>query len=390
MPDTPAEPAARARVCDGPCWARCCVWMRPPWISWKSPRKTGSGWGRLGRQLRQLAERHTVVLHGLSLDIGGPDPLDTELVRAVGVLAAELGAPFYSEHLSYCGAGGHLYDLLPIPFTEEAVHYVAGRVRQVQDILGQPLVLENASYYAQSHCELSESQFIGAVLAESGCELLLDVNNVYVNAINHRYDPLQFLDALPLERTRYIHIAGHYDEADDLKVDTHGADVIDPVWSLLAQAYRRLGPLPTLLERDFNLPPLADLLQEVDRVLPVAGGSRRRVAGGGAGMSGSALRASQLAMAACLRDPATAAAPPGWNSAAWLSTSASSTTISRVFISKGFPSCAACTGTTTGQQLVRGFIREHRCGTPYFLEISQEFLHYLLEEHRPRPVDPPS
>lgn len=267
MPDTPAEPRGAGlglrRALLGPLLR---LDEAPVDFLEIAPENWIGVGGRLGRQLRQLAERHTVVLHGLSLDIGGPDPLDTELVRAVGVLAAELGAPFYSEHLSYCGAGGHLYDLLPIPFTEEAVHYVAGRVRQVQDILGQPLVLENASYYAQSHCELSESQFIGAVLAESGCELLLDVNNVYVNAINHRYDPLQFLDALPLERTRYIHIAGHYDEADDLKVDTHGADVIDPVWSLLAEAYRRLGPLPTLLERDFNLPPLADLLQEVDRV----------------------------------------------------------------------------------------------------------------------------
>ncbi len=227
--------------------------------------------GRFGRQFRQLAERYPIVLHGLSLDIGGPDPIDTELVRSVKALAMEIGAAFYSEHLTYCAAGGHLYDLLPIPFTEEAVHYVAARVRQVQDLMGQPLVLENASYYAQPHSEMSEAQFIGAVLAESDCELLLDVNNIYVNAINHGYDPLDFLNALPLERTRYLHIAGHYDEADDLKVDTHGADVIDPVWELLDQAYRRLGPLPTLLERDFNLPPLAKLLREVDKVRQLQG-----------------------------------------------------------------------------------------------------------------------
>lgn len=227
--------------------------------------------GRFGRQFRQLAERYPIVLHGLSLDIGGPDPLDTELVKSVKTLASEIGAPFYSEHLTYCAAGGHLYDLLPIPFTEEAVHYVAARVRQVQDIMDQPLVLENASYYAQPHSEMSEAQFISAVLAESDCELLLDVNNIYVNAINHCYDPLEFLDALPLERTRYIHIAGHFDEADDLKVDTHGADVIDPVWGLLDQAYRRLGPLPTLLERDFNLPPLDKLLQEVQKVRQLQG-----------------------------------------------------------------------------------------------------------------------
>ncbi|MFT5710077.1 MAG: hypothetical protein ACI8QT_000767 [Halioglobus sp.] len=222
--------------------------------------------GRFGKQFREIAERYTITLHGLSLDIGGPDPIDTELVRSVRQFMTSINAPFYSEHLSYCAADGHLYDLLPIPFTEEAVHYVAARVRQVQDIIGMPLILENASYYGQAHNDLSESEFINAVLDESGCDLLLDVNNIYVNSINHRYDPLEFLESLPLEHARYIHIAGHYDEAEDLKVDTHGADVIDPVWQLLAQAYERVGPLPTLLERDFNLPPMPELLQEVEQV----------------------------------------------------------------------------------------------------------------------------
>ncbi|RLQ23275.1 DUF692 family protein [Seongchinamella sediminis] len=222
--------------------------------------------GRFGRQFRSLAERFPIVLHGLSLDIGGPDPLDQDLVRSVRQFMDAYQVPLYSEHLTYCAADGHLYDLLPIPFTEEAVHYVAARVRQVQDIIGAPIALENASYYAQPHCELSEAEFIAAVLAESGCDLLLDVNNIYVNSINHGYDAFEFLDALPLERARYIHVAGHYDEAEDLKVDTHGADVIDPVWELLAQAYQRTGVLPTLLERDFNLPPLAELLLELAQV----------------------------------------------------------------------------------------------------------------------------
>jgi uncharacterized protein (UPF0276 family) len=222
--------------------------------------------GRFGKKFRQLAERHTIALHGLSLDIGGPDPIDTKLVKSVATLMSEIGAPLYSEHLTYCAAGGHLYDLLPIPFTEEAVNYVAARVRQVQDIIGMPLVLENASYYGQAYNDLTEAEFINAVLQESGCELLLDVNNIYVNSINHRYDPLVFLDALPLDRVRYIHIAGHFDEAEDLKVDTHGADVIAPVWSLLEKAYERLGPIPTLLERDFNVPPLPELLGEVEQI----------------------------------------------------------------------------------------------------------------------------
>ena len=225
--------------------------------------------GRYGKQFRAMAERYPIVLHGLSLNIGGPDPIDTDLVKAVRALMGDIDVPLYSEHLTYCAADGHLYDLLPIPFTEEAVHHVAERVRQVQDIIGQPIALENASYYAQPYTDLTEAEFINAVQRESGCDLLLDVNNVYVNAINHCYDPNAFLDALSLDRVRYIHIAGHDDEAPDLKVDTHGADVIDPVWALLAATYGRLGAVPTLLERDFNLPPLEKLLGEVAQVRSV-------------------------------------------------------------------------------------------------------------------------
>jgi uncharacterized protein (UPF0276 family) len=239
--------------------------------------------GRFGKQFRALAQRYPILFHGLSLDVGGPDPIDVDLVRSIRDLMTELDVPLYSEHLTYCAADGHLYDLLPIPFTEEAVRYVVARIEQVQDIIGQPLVLENASYYAQPHLDLSEAEFINAVLDESGCELLLDVNNIYVNSINHRYDPLEFLYSLPLDRARYIHVAGHYDEAEDLKVDTHGADVIDPVWQLLAEAYKRVGPLPTLLERDFNLPPLQELLQEVGQIRQMQGeceSSSQALAGG--------------------------------------------------------------------------------------------------------------
>jgi uncharacterized protein (UPF0276 family) len=235
--------------------------------------------GRLGRQFAELAGRFTISLHGLSLNIGGTAPIDRELVAAIGVFMDTWGCPIYTEHLTYCGDEGHLYDLLPIPFTEEAVRHVAERVNQVQDILGRRIGLENASYYAAPHQAMSESDFIGAVLREADCDLLLDVNNIYVNSINHRYDASRFLRSLPLERARYIHVAGHYDEAEDLKVDTHGAPVIDPVWALLEEAYELCGPLPTLLERDFNLPPLEVLLQEVDRVREIqskCGGGLRR------------------------------------------------------------------------------------------------------------------
>lgn len=222
--------------------------------------------GRFGKQLRACTERWPLSLHGLSLDIGGFAPLNTELLHKIKSFMQQHGCELYSEHLTYCADEGQLYDLLPIPFTEEAVHYVAGRVRQAQDILGRCMALENASYYAAAGQELSELEFINAVIAEANCDLLLDVNNIYVNSINHGYDPYEFLAGLPGERATYVHIAGHYKEAEDLRVDTHGADVIDPVWDLLRAAYEQFGVLPTLLERDFNIPPLAELLSEVELV----------------------------------------------------------------------------------------------------------------------------
>ncbi len=222
--------------------------------------------GRLGRRLRELTERHPFVTHGLSLSLGSRDPLDIELVRAIGAFLDTHGIDTYSEHLSFCSDGGHLYDLAPLPFTEETVRHVAARIRTVQDLLGRRIAIENISYYAVLQADLDEPTFINAVLAEADCDLLLDVNNVFVNAVNHGYDAEAFLAAMPGERIRYLHVAGHHDEAPDLKVDTHGADVIDPVWTLLASAYRRFGVKPTLLERDFNLPPLPALLAEVAQV----------------------------------------------------------------------------------------------------------------------------
>jgi uncharacterized protein (UPF0276 family) len=219
--------------------------------------------GRLGRQFRALTERRPFVCHGLSLSIGSPAPLDEGFVRRLKAFLDAHGIRAYSEHLSYCSDDGHLYDLLPIPFTEEAVRHVAARVRVVQDILERRIALENVSYYAAPGQEMLEIVFINAVLEEADCDLLLDVNNIYVNAINHGYDPAAFLAGLPAARILYAHIAGHYEEAPDLRVDTHGADVIDPVWGLLGEAYARFGVFPTLLERDFNIPPLDALLGEV-------------------------------------------------------------------------------------------------------------------------------
>jgi len=223
--------------------------------------------GRLGRSLRRLTEKHPFVCHGLSLNLGGPAPLDESFVARVRQFLNEHQVRCYSEHLSYCGDDGHLYDLLPIPFTGDAVRYVAERIRRTQDMLGRRIAVENVSYYCAPGQEMPEIEFINAVLEEADCDLLLDVNNIYVNSINHGYDAAGFLKALPAERVAYFHVAGHYNEAEDLIVDTHGADIVDPVWELLDQAYAHFGNVPTLLERDFNIPPLEQLLHEIDTIV---------------------------------------------------------------------------------------------------------------------------
>jgi uncharacterized protein (UPF0276 family) len=219
--------------------------------------------GVLGKQFKAFTEQHRVICHGLSLSIGSSDALDTAFVHDIKRFMATHAITQYSEHLSYCSHNGHLYDLMPIPFTEDAVRHTAQRIRLVQDILEQTIAIENVSYYAAPGQELTEITFFNAVVEEANCEVLLDVNNIYVNSVNHGYDARAFLAAMPQQRIRYAHIAGHYVEAPDLLIDTHGAAVIDPVWALLAEAYARFGVFPTLLERDFNLPPLPELLQEV-------------------------------------------------------------------------------------------------------------------------------
>ncbi|GAB3091144.1 HvfB family MNIO-type RiPP peptide maturase [Lysobacter terrae] len=225
--------------------------------------------GRYGDALEELTAKHPLVCHGLSLSLGGFAPLDETFLSRVRRFLDRHHVALYSEHLSYCADDGQLYDLLPIPFTEEAVHHVAARIRQTQDIVGRRIAVENVSYYAAPHQAMREIDFINAVLTEADCDLLLDVNNIYVNAINHRYDAEDFLARLPTQRVAYIHVAGHYDEAEDLKVDTHGAPVKDAVWKLLGSAYARIGARPTLLERDFNIPPYAELLGELGTVRAV-------------------------------------------------------------------------------------------------------------------------
>jgi uncharacterized protein (UPF0276 family) len=222
--------------------------------------------GKYQKNLNQFTSACNFVSHGLSLSIGSPDPLDINFVKNVKAFLDRHNILYYSEHLSYCSGQGHLYDLMPIPFTEEAVKHVVERVKQVQDIIERPLLLENVSYYAAPGQEMTEQEFTLSVLNDSGCLMLLDVNNIYVNSINHGYDAEGFLAAMPTGKIVYGHIAGHYDEAEDLKIDTHGADVIEPVWQLLQKAYEIHGVFPTLLERDFNIPPITELILEMEKI----------------------------------------------------------------------------------------------------------------------------
>ena len=225
--------------------------------------------GRRGRSFREFTDRLPFVCHGLSLSIGGPSSLDETFLHRIGKFLDQHRIRYYSEHLSYCTDDGHLYDLMPIPFTGEAVQYVAERIRRTQDILERRIAVENVSYYASPGSELSEIEFINAVLTEADCDLLLDVNNIYVNSINHRYDSVEFLQSLPGHRIAYGHIAGHAKEAEDLIVDTHGAKIISSVWDLLDKAYEAFGVFPTLLERDFNILPVEELMAEVRHIAEI-------------------------------------------------------------------------------------------------------------------------
>ncbi|MDU3502084.1 MULTISPECIES: DUF692 domain-containing protein [Haemophilus] len=254
-------------------------------------------WVKMGGAARykfdQAAERYPLAVHGLSLSLGGQAPLDRELLKNTKALMTQYNSTFFSEHLSYCECEGHLYDLLPMPFTEEAVKHVAQRIRYVQDFLGLQISLENTSYYLHSPTStMNEVEFLNAIAQEADCGIHLDVNNIYVNGVNHGLlDPYVFLDQVDVKRVNYIHIAGHdeehsaaqvvedlegesfnkikgaYRHLPELLIDTHGEAVKGTVWDLLEYAYQRLPVIPpTLLERDFNFPPFAELYAEVEHI----------------------------------------------------------------------------------------------------------------------------
>ena len=237
--------------------------------------------GRLGEAFTRICAQRPLLCHGLLLNLGGPDALDLSAIDAIKTFLDQHQTVIYGDHLSFCAADGQLYELLPMPFTAEAVHHVAARIRVVQDRLERRIAVENPSYYLRLSDELDELSFINAVLVEADCDLLVDINNIYVNSVNHEYDPRAFLAGLPAERIAYGHIAGHSHDRNGLLVDSHGTPIIEPVWELLAFAYERCGVFPTLLERDENIPPLVGVLPEVQRIAGMQG----RIAAGNNGLA---------------------------------------------------------------------------------------------------------
>jgi uncharacterized protein len=221
--------------------------------------------GRFGASLERIATQKPIIAHGLSLSLGGTDSLDVAHLQAIRAFLDRFNIDIYSEHLSATAIDGHLYDLAPLPFTDSMVRHLAQRIGQTQDILGRRIAVENSSYYLNLSDANTELQFLNAVLAEVDCDLLLDVNNVYVNSQNHGYSAQQFIAGIDPSRVRYLHIAGHDAESDAVIVDTHGADVCEPVWDLLKFCYQHVGVRPTLIERDFNMPAFSSLLGEVRR-----------------------------------------------------------------------------------------------------------------------------
>lgn len=223
--------------------------------------------GRLGRELRTLSERYPLACHGLSLDLGGLRPLDEAYLRELKGFCAEHEVRWYSEHLSYCAdERGHLYGLMPIPFTQEAVNYVAQRIRRAQDILERRIGVENIVFYTQPSTELSELEFINAVVSEADCDLLLNVNNVLVNSMNFGYDATAFIQALPTQRIQSVQIAAPFDAANDLKNNNQDSSIMPTALALLDTTYQQHGLQPTVLEGGDPIAPLAELMAAVDQV----------------------------------------------------------------------------------------------------------------------------
>lgn len=253
----------------------------PPALRWLevSPENHMARGGVYPAILEAARERWPVVTHGLTLSLGGPDPLDREYLRDVSAFVARVGSPWHSDHLCFASSGGaFVHDLLPVPFTREALDRCVARGREVKASLGVPFAVENISWYAHpGEAEMSEADFLTELLERAELSLLLDVNNVYVNARNHGFDAMDFIRALPLSRVVQLHVAGHWVEPDGWRIDTHGEPVCDEVYALLEETLRLTGPVPVLLERDQGFPSfdaLADEVARLDEILRRAAGSR--------------------------------------------------------------------------------------------------------------------
>jgi uncharacterized protein (UPF0276 family) len=231
------------------------------------------------RWLDRLRRDYPMALHGVSLSIGSIDPLDRRYLDALEALAARVQPLWISDHLCFTGLRGqNMHDLLPLPYTEEALNHVAERVMQVQDHLGRRLVLENvSSYVTYAASELTEWEFIAELSRRADCEILLDVNNVHVSAFNHEFDAMDFLRAMPRERVRQFHLAGHTHKGSHI-IDTHDEPIVPDVWALYAEAVKLFPGVPTMIERDANIPPYAELLAELDEARRIAGDVTRRAA----------------------------------------------------------------------------------------------------------------
>ncbi len=240
--------------------------LQPHFIELAPENWMGLG-GFFKKQIKEAAEKYPITAHGLSLSIGSPEELDWNFLREIKSFLNEYHVQVYSEHLSYTkAANAHLYDLLPIPFREDSVKHIVKRIKEVQDFLEREIAIENVSYYTPVAAEMDEATFVKTIVEESGCRLLLDVNNVFVNAFNHKYDAKEFIASLPLNRVAYIHMAGHEQVEPDLIIDTHGQAIIDPVYDLFEYTVQRIEPVPVLLERDFNFPELNELQTEMENM----------------------------------------------------------------------------------------------------------------------------
>lgn len=221
--------------------------------------------------LDKISELYPMVMHGVSMSLGSTDPLDWEYLKQVKNLAARINAHWISDHLCWTGVQHkNMHDLLPLPYTEEALKHVVDRIQQVQDFLGQRMLIENvSSYLTYQHSHLSEWEFLAQITQQADCYILLDINNIYVSAFNHGFDPQAYLNAIPVDRVRQFHLAGHTNNGDHI-IDTHDATIIDPVWELYGHALKRFGYVSTMIERDDHIPPLSTLLLELQKAKDIA------------------------------------------------------------------------------------------------------------------------